>query len=180
MKATGIIRKVDDLGRIVIPKEIRRTMRIKDGDPLEIYTDKDGGVIFRKYSMMGALGEVSTELCDVLHKTTGRTVVITDRDSCIAVAGNAKKQLTDQRISEQVEQLLQARKVYQHKDHAKGIPLCDNNEDFCVETFAPVLSESDILGSVTFISQPEQLAPDEVSLQLSQAISAFLGRHMES
>ena len=87
MKATGIVRRIDDLGRVVIPKEIRRTMRIREGDPLEIYTDKDGGVIFQKYSLMGGLGDFAGQMCETLNKTTGEIAVITDRDACIAVAG---------------------------------------------------------------------------------------------
>ena len=86
MKATGIVRRIDDLGRVVIPKEIRRTMRIREGDPLEIYTDKDGGVIFKKYSLMGGLAEFAGQLCETLNRTTGRIAVICDRDNCIAVA----------------------------------------------------------------------------------------------
>lgn len=89
MKATGIVRRIDDLGRVVIPKEIRRTMRIRDGDPLEIFTDRDGGVIFKKYSLMGGLTEFAGQMCDTLSKTTGQIAVITDRDSCVAVAGPA-------------------------------------------------------------------------------------------
>ena len=86
MKATGIVRRIDDLGRVVIPKEIRRTMRIREGDPLEIYTDKDGGVIFKKYSLMGGLSDFAGQMCETLNKTTGRIAVITDRDTCISVA----------------------------------------------------------------------------------------------
>ena len=87
MKATGIVRRIDDLGRVVIPKEIRRTMRIREGDPLEIYTNSEGGVIFKKYSLMGGLGDFAGQMCETLNKTTGRISVITDRDTCLAVAG---------------------------------------------------------------------------------------------
>ena len=87
MKATGIVRRIDDLGRVVIPKEIRRTMRIREGDPLEIFTNGDGGVVFKKYSLMGGLGDFSAQLCESLYKTTGKMVTITDRDACISVAG---------------------------------------------------------------------------------------------
>ena len=102
MKATGIVRRIDDLGRVVIPKEIRRTMRIREGDPLEIYTDKDGGVIFKKYSLMGGVAEFAGQLCDTLNRTTGRLTVITDRDSCIAVAGVPRRELMDRRVSRQL------------------------------------------------------------------------------
>ena len=93
MKATGIVRRIDDLGRVVIPKEIRRTMRIREGDPLEIYTDRDGGVIFKKYSLMGGLDDFAAQLCETMSRSTGAICAVTDRDSVIAVAGGAKREL---------------------------------------------------------------------------------------
>ena len=99
MKATGIVRRIDDLGRVVIPKEIRRTMRIREGDPLEIYTSKDGEVIFKKYSLMGGVDEFAAQLCDTLSKSTGTSVAVTDRDSVIAAAGSARRDLIGKRIS---------------------------------------------------------------------------------
>ena len=109
MKATGIVRRIDDLGRVVIPKEIRRTMRIREGDPLEIYTDKEGGVIFKKYSLMGGLGDFAGQMCETLNKTTGRMAIITDRDTCLAVSGAGKRELTDKRISAALEQVMEDR-----------------------------------------------------------------------
>ena len=106
MKATGIVRRIDDLGRVVIPKEIRRTMRIRDGDPLEIFTDKEGGVIFKKYSLMGGLTDFAGQMCDTLSKTTGQIAVITDRDTCIAVAGLSKRELSDKRVSPELENIM--------------------------------------------------------------------------
>ena len=85
MKATGIVRRVDDLGRIVIPKEIRRTLRIREGDPLEIYTEKDGGVIFRKYSPKGDLQEFAAQMCESIGSATGRVAAVSDRDTIIAL-----------------------------------------------------------------------------------------------
>lgn len=180
MKATGIVRRIDDLGRVVIPKEIRRTMRIREGDPLEIYTDKDGGVIFKKYSLMGGLGDFAAQLCETLHKTTGRIVLITDRDSCIAVAGNARKQLTDKRISNRLEQIMEARQLYQHQKDNSPIPVCEDSQEFWVETAAPILSEGDVLGCVVFSATRDNLFSDEVEVKLAQTIAGFLGKHMES
>lgn len=180
MKATGIVRRIDDLGRVVIPKEIRRTMRIREGDPLEIYTDKDGGVIFKKYSLMGGLGDFAAQLCETLHKTTGRIVLITDRDSCIAVAGNARKQLTDKRISNRMEQVMEARQMYQYQKDTSPIPVCEDSEEFFVETAAPILSEGDVLGCVVFSATRDNLFSDEVEVKLAQTIAGFLGKHMES
>lgn len=180
MKATGIVRRIDDLGRVVIPKEIRRTMRIREGDPLEIYTDKDGGVIFKKYSLMGGLGDFSTQLCETLHKTTGRVALIADRDSCIAVAGNARKTLTDKRISSRMEQIMEGRQVYQHQKDATPIPVCEDLEEYFVETAVPILSEGDLLGCVVFCGTQDSLSAGEVELKLAQTIAGFLGKHMES
>ena len=109
MKATGIVRRIDDLGRVVIPKEIRRTMRIREGDPLEIYTDTDGQVIFKKYSPMGELSEFAAQICDALHKTTGGIAAVCDRDAVIAVAGGGKRELLDRRISRELEELMLCR-----------------------------------------------------------------------
>ena len=103
MKATGIVRRIDDLGMVVIPKEIRRTMRIRDGDPLEIYTEKDGEVIFKKYSPMGELSDFAVQMCDTLSKTTGVPAAITDRDSVIAVCGVSKRELSGKQISGELE-----------------------------------------------------------------------------
>ena len=103
MKATGIVRRVDDLGRIVIPKEIRRTLRIREGDPLEIYTEKDGGVIFRKYSPMGDLQEFASQMCESVGTATGRITVVTDRDSIIALHGAPRRELMDKPNSPELE-----------------------------------------------------------------------------
>lgn len=180
MKATGIVRRIDDLGRVVIPKEIRRTMRIREGDPLEIYTDKDGGVIFKKYSLMGGMGDFAGQLCETLNRTTGRITVITDRDSCIAAAGAPRRELTDRAISRQLEQLMEGRQVYQHKNGEPPLPLCDGDSRFALATAAPILSEGDVLGCVVFAGEGEELKNGEVEYKLAQSIAGFLGRHMES
>ena len=109
MKATGIVRRIDDLGRVVIPKEIRRTMRIREGDPLEIFTNGEGGVVFQKYSLMGGLADFSGQLCESLHKSTGKLVTITDRDTCLSVAGGGRRELTDKSISPALAQIMEGR-----------------------------------------------------------------------
>ena len=112
MKATGIVRRIDDLGRVVIPKEIRRTMRIREGDPLEIYTDKDGEVIFKKYSPMGELSAFAEQMCETLNKTTGNAAAVCDRDTIIAVSGGSKRDLLEKRISEDIEKIVEERQLY--------------------------------------------------------------------
>lgn len=180
MKATGIVRRIDDLGRVVIPKEIRRTMRIREGDPLEIYTDKDGGVIFKKYSLMGGLGDFSGQMCETLNKTTGEISVITDRDSCIAVAGTARRELVDKRISPELEQIMEGRQIYQFKAGDTPLTLCEDNEKYFIACAAPILSEGDVLGCVLFASTDKEIQTSETDYKLAQTIAGFLGRHMES
>ena len=169
----------DDLGRIVIPKEIRRTMRIREGDPLEIYTHKDGGVIFKKYSHMGGLGDFAGHMCETLNKTTGEIAVITDRDSCIAVAGAGRRELADKQISAALEQIMEGRQIYQHKEGSAPVPVCEGNDDYLVSCAAPILSEGDVLGCVLFAGTEGALHDSETHYKLVQTMAGFLGRHME-
>lgn len=180
MKATGIVRRIDDLGRVVIPKEIRRTMRIREGDPLEIYTDKDGGVIFKKYSLMGGLGDFAGQMCETLNKTTGKIAVITDRDACIAVAGTPRRELADKRISSELEQVMEGRQIYQAKSGDAALPVCEDSDKYVVLCAAPILSEGDVLGCVIFAGTDPEQTSDETDYKLAQTIAGFLGRHMEA
>lgn len=180
MKATGIVRRIDDLGRVVIPKEIRRTMRIREGDPLEIYTDKDGGVIFKKYSLMGGLSDFAVQMCDTLHKTTGRVAVITDRDTCIAVAGTARRELVDKRVSAELEGIMEGRQIYQRTEKDGSLPICEDTDKYQIDVAAPILSEGDVLGCVLFVGSGEDASTGDTEYKLAQTISGFLGRHMES
>ncbi len=180
MKATGIVRRIDDLGRVVIPKEIRRTMRIREGDPLEIYTDKEGGVIFKKYSLMGGLSEFAGQMCETLNKTTGQVAVITDRDTCIAVAGTARRELADRRISSDLEQIMDNRQLFQFHAGESPMPVCEDGDKFFIATAAPILSEGDVMGCVLFVGTGNDMAPGEADLKLVQTIAGFLGRHMEA
>ena len=116
MKATGIVRRIDDLGRVVIPKEIRRTMRIREGDPLEIYTDREGEVIFKKYSPIGELAQFASQYAETLNKTCGISVVICDRDAVIACAGIPKREYTDRKITPEVERIVENRQLYTAAD----------------------------------------------------------------
>ena len=154
---------------------------ISDGDPLEIYTDKDGGVIFKKYSLMGGLVDFAGQLCETLNRTTGQVTVITDRDSCIAVAGVPRRELAEKSVSPQMERLMEGRQVYQYKPGEETIPLCADSEKYSLSTAAPILSEGDVLGCVLFAGAgTDRLTGGEVEYKLAQSIAAFLGRHMES
>ena len=162
------------------PDKVFHANVISDGDPLEIFTDKDGGVIFKKYSLMGGVVDFAGQLCETLNRTTGKLTVITDRDSCIAVAGVPRRELMDKAISHQLERLMEGRQIYQYKPGETAVPLCADSEKYAISIAAPILSEGDVLGCVLFAGGPDQLGGGEVEYKLAQSIAAFLGRHMES
>ena len=179
MKATGIVRRIDDLGRVVIPKEIRRTMRIREGDPLEIYTSREGEVIFKKYSQLGGVDTFATELCEAVNRTCSIICAISDRDSIIAVAGGAKRELLSKPISQDLEQILSTRKPYQYTGQGRSIAVSDNSETLLAAVIAPIISEGDVLGSVILVGE-QDTATSDTELTLAQTFAAFLGKHMES
>ena len=162
------------------PDKVFHVNLISDGDPLEIYTDKDGGVIFKKYSLMGGLGDFAGQMCETLNKTTGEIAVITDRDSCIAVAGTARRELAEKRISQDLEQLMEARQIYQFRQGETPLLVSEENEKYFIATAAPILSEGDVLGCVLFVSTDPEMTTGETDYKLAQTIAGFLGRHMES
>lgn len=180
MKATGIVRRIDDLGRVVIPKEIRRTMRIREGDPLEIFTDKDGEVIFKKYSPIGELSDFAAQICESLHKSTDAIAAVCDRDTIIAVAGGAKRELLEKRISPELEQIMESRRVFRQESGGTPPPVTDGETGLYLAVAAPVISEGDIMGCVLFVT-PKNAAPvGDVEYKLAQTVAAFLGKQMES
>ncbi len=179
MKATGIVRRIDDLGRVVIPKEIRRTMRIREGDPLEIYTEKDGEVIFKKYSPMGELSNFAGQMCETMGKTTGASVAIVDRDTIIAVQGAPRRELLERRISAELERIMEGRQVYQRKPGERSFPMSDGSEKYTVSIAAPILTEGDVMGCVVFFTDGDKTL-GEVENKLAQTVAGFLGRQMES
>ena len=180
MKATGIVRRIDDLGRVVIPKEIRRTMRIREGDPLEIYTSRDGEVIFKKYSLLGGVEDFAGQLCESVSKSTGAVCAVTDRDNVVAVAGGGRKELLGKHISPELEEQMESRKVYQFDPAQPPMPVSDATEKFQTLLAAPILSEGDLLGAVVFVGQDPAIPVSDTEYKLAQTIAAFLGKHMES
>lgn len=162
------------------PSKVFTVNVVNSGDPLEIYTDKDGGVIFRKYSLMGALADFAGQLCETLNRTCGRVTVICDRDSCIAVAGVPRRELMDRPVSQELERLMSGRQVYQHKPGEPVLPLCAGQDRPALSTAAPILSGGDVLGCVIFVGREQDLDGTEVEYKLAQSIAAFLGRHMEN
>ena len=180
MKATGIVRRIDDLGRVVIPKEIRRTLRIREGDPLEIYTEKDGEVIFKKYSPMGDLTDFASQICDSIGRNTGHIAVVCDRDSVIAVAGAPRRDLMEKRTAQELEHLMESRKNYRWQAGEAFLAVSDGMERYHVGVAAPILSEGDLMGCVALLLEQNDEALGESELKLVQTVAGFLGRQMEN
>lgn len=179
MKATGIVRRIDDLGRVVIPKEIRRTLRIRDGDPLEIYTEKDGEVIFKKYSPMGELSDFAGQMCETLSKTTGLPAAICDRDTVIAVCGVNRRELYGKSVSAELEAVMEGRQVYHRSAGEKTMIPADGAEKYTVTVAAPILTEGDVMGCVLFFAEGD-VTVGEVEYKLAQTVAGFLGKQMEN
>ena len=181
-RATGVIRRIDELGRIVIPKEIRRTMRIREGDPLEIFTDRDGEVIFKKYSPVGELGAFAGEYAETLHKTCALSVVICDRDAVIATAGVPRREYADKSLSEEMERIIEGRSLYVKREGAEPITAIAEG-GLPVRCAMPILSEGDIVGCVVSLGgeQEEKKLPAlDVETKLIQTAAGFLGRQLEN
>ena len=180
MKATGIVRRVDDLGRIVIPKEIRRTLRIREGDPLEIYTEKDGGVIFRKYSPMGDLQEFAAQMCESIGSATGHIAAISDRDSIIALHGAPRKELMDKPNSSDLERLMERRQNYLYKNGDTPIFAADGTDKYRLGAASPILSQGDLMGCVMLLMGENDNPLQESDQCLAKTAAGFLDRQMEN
>ncbi len=177
MKATGIVRRIDDLGRVVIPKEIRRTLRIREGDPLEIFVDRDGEVILKKYSPISELGDFSKEYAEALFDSLGSTVLICDRDSVIAVAGGSKKEYLNKNISESVERVMANRSTVLETNETT-ISLVEGNEETLTSyTISPIIANGDPIGTVIIMSKDNTLG--EVEKKAAETAAGFLARQME-
>ena len=180
MKATGIVRRVDDLGRIVIPKEIRRTLKIREGDPLEIYTEKDGGVIFRKYSPMGDLQEFASQMCEAIGANTGCIAAVADRDSIIALHGAPKRELMDKPNSQELEKLMEQRKNYRFRAGEVPIRASEGSDKYYLGVASPILSQGDLMGCVMLLMGENGQPMQESDQKLAQTVAGFLGKQMES
>ena len=183
MKATGVVRRIDDLGRVVIPKEIRKTLRIKEGDPLEIFTDKEGEVILKKYSPIGELSEFATGYAETLAKTTGHIACITDKDTVIAVSGTSKKEFFEQDISEELEKIMDEKENYASKDNNNiSIPITKNDKcerKYNSQIVYPIISDGDVIGSVILLSKDNNTKMTEVEQKVAQSAATFLGSQMD-
>ena len=179
MKATGIVRRIDDLGRVVIPKEIRRTMRIREGDPLEIFTDSDGEVVFKKYSPVGELSPFAGQYADVMSRACGQPVLICDRDHVVAVAGAPKKEFYERRISGQLEEAMEQRQTHVARagDQKRLQPV--ESIDRYAAVMVPIVAAGDVTGAVCLLLPESGAIPSEGDVRLAQVAAAFLGRQME-
>lgn len=178
MKATGIVRRIDDLGRVVIPKEIRRTLRIREGDPLEIFTDRDGEVILKKYSPISELGSFAKEYAETLYETLGTPVLISDRDEMIAAAGLSKKDYLNRRLSPDVEEIVSKRSVVmeKHENSVEWVPgIFETVKSYCI---APIISSGDPIGAIFLISKVHFIG--EAELKAIETAANFLAKQMEN
>ncbi|KIR02453.1 Stage V sporulation protein T, AbrB family transcriptional regulator (SpoVT) [Lachnospiraceae bacterium TWA4] len=182
MKATGIIRKIDDLGRIVLPKEIRRTLRLREGTPLEIFTDREGEVILKKYSPMDELNGVAKPYAESLAQVSGFMVCITDRDQVIAVAGGLSKDFIGKLISKELEDLICERNVLVIKKNESGkIPIVTEDARlYNSQVIYPIICEADVIGTVCLLGKNSKLPVGETEKKLVAATVGFLGKQMES
>jgi AbrB family transcriptional regulator (stage V sporulation protein T) len=185
MKATGIVRRIDDLGRVVIPKEIRRTLRIREGDPLEIFVDREGEVILKKYSPIGELGDFAKEYADSLHEALGHIACIADRDAIIAVSGAPKKEFLNKPIGSAVEKVMEERKAVVINNpgedaHCQECSIVEDSEcKYSSEVIAPIIAEGDPIGAVILASKENEVKMGEMELKLAETAAGFLAKQME-
>ena len=176
MKATGIVRRIDDLGRVVIPKEIRRTLRIREGDPLEIFTDREGEIILKKYSPIGELSAFAKQYAESLAQTMGCLVCVCDMDQIIAAAGTGKKDLQEKYISRPLEKQLGDRNL----GDKKYVAITDSQEEeYEYEIICPIICEGDVIGSVILLSKDAKKKLGELEQKMAACAAGFLGKQME-
>jgi len=179
MKATGIVRRIDDLGRVVIPKEIRRTLRIREGDPLEIFVDRDGEVILKKYSPIGELGDFAKEYAESLFESTNHLTMISDRDTIIAVAGGSKKDYLDKPVGQLVENCMEGRKAILETSAGEYEICKDLSETYGSYVIAPIVAGGDPIGSVILVSKDENVKMGQMELKMAETAASFLAKQME-
>ena len=181
MNATGIVRRIDELGRVVIPKEIRRTLRIREGDPLEIFTDREGEVILKKYSPIGELSDFAKEYVESLNQSMGCIAAISDKDTIVAVSGASKKELLDKPISEDLENIMKRReKVVSNKaDETRFYAVSSDDEAFTAQVIVPIYAEGDTVGAVVLLSKEDKAKMGITELKVAETAAGFVGKQME-
>jgi AbrB family transcriptional regulator (stage V sporulation protein T) len=181
MTATGIVRRIDDLGRIVVPKEIRRVLRIKEGDPMEIFTNREGEILLKKYSPIGELKEFADSYAESLHQTTGELVCITDRDCVVAAAGPGRREYDGKPLTAELESLIERRGNLSadvgEETFVKIIP--GENEDSCAEAISTIICNGDCIGAVVLYGRNREKWQPDAAMQLVRTAAQFLGKQME-
>ena len=181
MKATGIVRRIDDLGRVVVPKEIRRTLRIREGDPLEIFTDREGEIILKKYSPIGELSLFAKQFAEAMAQTTGQVVSMAARDRVIAVTGSGNKDTHEKTVSKKLENLITEREsLIAMKGEKSFISISYDDEEYNSQVIVPIICEGDVIGAVLLLAREGKARPGETELKIAQTAASFLGRQMES
>ena len=178
MKATGIVRRIDELGRVVIPKEIRRTLHIREGDPLEIYTDREGQIILKKYSPIGEMGDMARQFAEALNRVTGHLAVIADRDAVLGASGPHAKDYAEKPLHVQLEQLMSERRSLRG-----GSPVAlvmGDAGDYTAQMVVPILAEGEVIGTVSLCSRDSGAHLGDGEYKAMMTAAGFLGRHMES
>lgn len=181
MKATGIVRRIDDLGRIVVPKEIRRTLRIREGDPLEIFTNREGEIMLKKYSPIGELGEIAGNYAEALAHVAEALVCITDRDYIVAASGSGRKELDGEHLSQEVEILMEKRGTFVVTDVHKELPLIAKEwkNDYKSAILSTIICNGDCQGAVIVVSKSDEPQNLQTLRLLAQSAACFMGKHME-
>lgn len=181
MKATGIVRRIDDLGRVVIPKEIRRTLHIRESDPLEIFTDREGKIILKKYSPIGELATFAKEYAESIAQTCGQLVCICDMDQIIAASGNGKKDFQDQGVTKEFQEVLQRRaQLLAYAGEQKFVKVTgEQSEDYTGIAISPIVCEGDVVGAAVLLSKGGKKQLGEGDQKLVMCAAAFLGKQME-
>lgn len=181
MKSAGIVRRIDDLGRVVIPKEIRRRLKIREGDPLEVYSEKDGEVILRKYSPMGEIKHFVKQYVEALAQSLGKIVCISDRDEIIAVSGSSSKQLLGKRLNRELEEAIDKRRLLIASiEENNFIKIIEGDNDYAKEIICPIISEGDVVGSVIVLTKNNDEKMGETEVKLVSCAVIFLGKQFES
>lgn len=181
MKATGIVRRIDDLGRVVVPKEIRRTLRIREGDPLEIFTEQNGAIVLKKYSPIGELSTFAAQYATSMAEAAGSLVCVMDRDRIIAAAGNGKKNYDGKPISPEMEQFIEARGCQvadAQEKNCKKLTL-DDAMQYQTQALATIICEGDAIGAVALCSGADKDSAGELQGKLAQAAALFLAKQVE-
>ena len=179
MKATGIVRRIDDLGRVVIPKEIRRTMRIREGDPLEIFTNSEGEVIFKKYSAISEMSENAGYVADIMHKISGCPVLISDKDHIVATAGVTRREFSERRITGQLEELMESRGQFFCPDGSTNSFFPAEGVDRTAIAAVPIITAGDVSGAVIFLTSEKAKEAADIHKSLINAAAQFLSRQIE-